>query len=166
MRKFVILILFSIPMIAIILNGCKKEEAPEDKILSEEVNILANFKYYKNNTLYRLSSAQSAHNPYFKVRFNTIAYAALTDNGRLPAGGSFPQGSVVVSELYENNPGYIKLMAVMKKSNSPNAVNGWLWSEMLYDGSTAYSVAKKGGECVNCHSNNSRDQVRVFNQFP
>jgi hypothetical protein len=164
--KLIYSFLFCIVCLAIVLDSCKKDSSSEDKALYEEMNAIGNFKYYKNNTITRLSSAQSAHNPYFKVRFNTTAYAALSDSGRLPLGKVFPTGSVIVSELSDANPGYIKLYAVMKKTSSQNAVNGWIWAEFLYDGSTAYSTDKKGADCISCHSTNARDQVRVFNQFP
>ena len=164
--KFIYPLCFIAIATAIVLDSCKKESSTEDKALYDEMNSIGNFKYYKNQGFARLSSSQSAHNAYFKVRFNTTAYAALTDSGRLPKGYVFPAGSVIVSELYDANPGYIKLYAVMKKTSNPNAVNGWVWAEFLYDGSTAYSIEKKGGECTSCHSSNARDQVRIFNQFP
>lgn len=166
MFKFIYPIVFFITSLAIVLDSCKKEGSAEDKALYEEMNAIGNFKYYKNNNIARLSSSQSAHNPFFKVRFNSIANAALTDSGRLPSGHVFPTGSVIVTELYDANPGLLKLYAVMKKTSSPNAVNGWIWAEFLYDASTAYSTEKKGADCSSCHSTNARDQVRVFNQFP
>ncbi len=166
MRKYLVPFLFLLPVLVIIAQGCRKDGTPEDKSLYEEVNNTAGYSYYKKDYLMRLSSKESDHNPYFRVRFNSIAFAALTDKGKLPAGGVFPDGSVVVAELYDVNPGYTKIFAVMKKSTSENAVNGWLWAEFQPDASTVYSVTKKGADCAGCHSNNSRDGVRLFNQFP
>jgi hypothetical protein len=166
MRRLFISMALLFFVCVVLFDACKKEGTSEDKALYNELNSIGNFKYYKNAAIIRLSSAQSGHNPYFKVRFNTIAYAALTDSGRLPVGHVFPTGSVIVTELYDGSPGLLKLYAVMKKTASPNAVNGWIWAEFQYDASTVYSVEKKGADCTSCHSINARDQVRIFNQFP
>ncbi|MCW3127247.1 MAG: hypothetical protein JWO03_2905 [Bacteroidetes bacterium] len=125
------------------------------------------FTYYKSDSTIHRSSPQSAHSGFFRVRFNLIAYAALTDNGKLPAGGSFPVHSLVVKELHDdstgNNPhGY----AIMEKlPDDTSAAGGWVWAEYGLTG-TGYTINNKGAICTSCHSTNSRDKVRVFDLFP
>jgi Cytochrome P460 len=124
------------------------------------------YTYYKNDDALRPSSSASPHSRYFAVKFDTIAYSVLTDDGKLPVDGTFPVGSLVVKELYDTEDGALVLYAVMKKSASENAKNGWLWAEFKADGATFYSVSEKGASCVGCHSINHRDYMRLFDLFP
>lgn len=124
------------------------------------------YVWYQQNDSIKRSSTASAHSKYFRVRFNGIAQAALTDNGRLPQGATFPQGSFVVKELYDSATAPLKLLAMMyKDSTNSLAVNGWVWLELKGDGGQYISATEKGAQCIGCHAVNSRDQVRVFDLF-
>lgn len=162
---------FVFPALILILTQCHKENT--SPAVSETDQQLyakatgAGFTYYKNDTTVHASSPQSAHAAFFRVRFNNIAYAALTDSGKLPPGGSFPTGSLIVKELHtDSTAGNILAYAVMEKQPSDtNTANGWLWAEYLSPTSGTL-LKSKGSICTNCHSTNSRDMVRVFNLFP
>lgn len=99
-----------------------------------------------------------------RVRFNAIAQAALDSTGKLPAGGSFPVGSVIVKEIYSSATGSINLFAVMKKDQtSSTSASGYQWAELNTDGTASYSTAKKGGACISCHSGSgNRDLALTF----
>jgi hypothetical protein len=156
--------------------SCRKDEAPianpepeeiTDANLYEAVKSSSGYSYYRNNDSIKASSKETAHGPWFRVRFNSIAKAALTDNGKLPAGKTFPEGSIVVKELFETQQGGLKYLAVMQKNTSNSQAGGtWLWGEYEGDGKVFYSISQKGGGCVGCHSNNDRDKVRTFELFP
>jgi hypothetical protein len=150
-----------------VLTSCKEENAEkdEDKDLYEEVKSTTGYTWYKNNDTIQASSSESAHNDFFRVRFNAIAQAALTDDGKLPVNGSFPDGSIVAKELFNTQDGALQLTAVMKKTNSDNGAGGWLWAEFKADGTVAYSTDEKGAGCLSCHSVNDRDHVRIFELF-
>jgi hypothetical protein len=153
--------------LVVCLTNCNKEAKGEDKILFDKSVVTSGFSYYKGSNAILASSNPSAHNPYFRMRYNAIAIAAMTDNGKLPVGGSFPDGSVVVKELYDSPTGALKLLAVMEKSSSNSlAGEGWLWGEYEPDGKVFYSIDKKGIGCTGCHSTNAIDYNRVFNLFP
>jgi hypothetical protein len=117
-------------------------------------------RYYRNGNLFSAASA-SPHGS-FKLRFNAIAWASLDASGELPPGARFPEGSVIVKEVYSGND--INVYAVMKKAPSDAyAGDGWVWSEYSKDGSVAFSVTNKGNGCVSCHSeSHNRDRVRTF----
>lgn len=153
--------------LSMLLMQCSKT-TETDKALFERSNTTAGFTYYMNNDSVLPSSSPSAHNAYFRVRFNSIAYAALTDNGKLPAGGSFPDGSLIVKELYDSQTGSLQLLAVMEKaSNNSAAGSGYLWGEYEPDGQAVFSTSKKGNGCISCHDNSgNRDLVRLFELFP
>jgi hypothetical protein len=162
------LIIFStIAVTVLTLMQCKKQAEGEDKVLFEKSNSTSGFVYYKNTDEILNSSQPSAHNKYFRTRFNSIASAALTDNGKLPIGTNFPEGSLVVKELFDSKTGSLKLIAVMEKlSGNSAAANGWLWAEYTPDGKVVVSLDEKGKSCVSCHSTNARDYVRLFELFP
>ena len=98
----------------------------------------------------------------FKLKFNNTAASALDGTGRLPVGGSFPDGSLIVKEGFTGTGNM--LYAVMKKdSESKFAANGWLWAEYKPDGEIIYNIKEKGAACISCHSaSTNRDQVRSF----
>lgn len=157
--------LFALLAFLLLITSCSKT-TDEDKSLYEKVKSDAGFTFYKNNTTVLQSSGSSPHNAYFRMRYNSIAINAMTDSGKLPVGGTFPEGSLVVKELYDSPTGSLKLLAVMEKASQGSTGAGWKWAEYTTDGKAAYSVAKKGEGCISCHSTNSRDYNAVFNLFP
>jgi len=164
--RFAVIALF-IFIVLISLTNCKKEASGEDKILFDKSISTSGFTYYKGSDAILPSSNPSAHNPFFRMRYNATALNAMTDNGKLPVGASFPDGSLIVKELYNAQTGALKLLAVMEKSSSNSlSAENWLWAEYEPDGKVAYSIHKKGEGCTGCHSTDARDYNRVFNLFP
>src|SRR5687768_7984622 len=98
---------------------CSDDEqvAGPDLELYNEATATTGFTYYQDNPIIRASSGASGHLGYMRVRFNTIAQSVLGLDGRLPVGSSFPNGSLIVKELYDNASGSIQLYAVMKKDS-------------------------------------------------
>ena len=154
----------------LLLMECSKpiHTKPEsDQDLFSRSSATAGYTYYKGSPVIYRSSPQSAHAGYFRVRFNDIAGAALTDSGRLPVSGAFPSGSLIVKELHQDSTGNnIIGYAVMEKlPDDPAQNNGWVWAEYQNSGA-GYMIGSKGGICVSCHSMNDRDKVRLFDLFP
>jgi hypothetical protein len=130
-----------------------------DEALFEEI-MGSGYAYYQGGAILPADSA-SPHGS-FRLRFNTIAQSALDSTGELPAGGTFPDGSILVKEVYDSTS--LDLYAVMKKdpSNS-NAGSGWLWAEYDTDESVINPINNNGTACVSCHSATpNRDLVRTF----
>lgn len=156
--------------------SCKKDQAPianpapgetTDANLYEAVKSTSGYTYYRDNDSIKATSNATAHGSWIRVRFNSIAKAALTDNGKLPAGAEFPAGSIIVKEMYGSQQGGLRLLAVMQKNkNHALANDGWLWNEYEPDGKVFYSISEKGSGCVSCHGTNDRDKVRTFELFP
>jgi hypothetical protein len=109
-----------------------------------------------------LQPAPASPHGEFKLRFNQTALSALDATGKLPLRASFPDGSVIVKEVYSGN--VISVFAVMKKSrNDINANNGWIWAELAPTGEVYFSVKQHGSGCVSCHRDRpNRDFVRSF----
>jgi hypothetical protein len=93
---------------------------------------------------------------------NATAVSGLDANGKLPAGGAFPAGSVLVKEVYTG--GNHSLYAVMKKDPAnPNSESGWLWAEFDLNGAVVITTTQRGAACISCHSESpNRDKVRTF----
>lgn len=161
MKRYIInLVLLSIGFMCV-LYSCTKEVAknPElafgDKALYDSCRYGIGFKYYKNrDSIYQVHPGSNSPHGAFKLKFNVIGYAALTDSGRLPVGKRFPEGSMVVKEVQSNG-----MYAFMYKHN-----NAWLWGEVYADGTTAFSVYKDPkAACISCHSQSKqRDYVLSF----
>ena len=156
------LIILTIASIFITLQSCKKdkdESVDGDSALYNEITA-GGYTYFQNSAL--LSAAGASPHGSFKLRFNATAQAALDSTGELPVGGTFPTGSIIVKEVHSG--GSINLYAVMKKDPSnANAGSGWLWGEYKTDGSTAFSISKKGDGCISCHSGaTNRDLTQSF----
>jgi len=107
----------------------------------------------------RLDGA-GAH-PSARVSINTPAAQSLVD-GKLPSGGRFRSGSVIVKEI--TSGGQAGLLAVMRR-DGPSSGAGWQWAEYRKDGSVVYSINGRGGVCIECHSRQpgpQNDLVRTF----
>lgn len=116
----------------------------------------ANYKYYQNDPNNLLPAAGNSPHGSFKLRFNSIAYAALTAGGKLPVGGTFPEGSFLVKDVYSG--GSIGVYAYMYKHNG-----SWLWGEVKSSGDFLYYAKDGPSVCVGCHSQSgNRDMVTTF----
>lgn len=147
---------------SIFLIHCKKrkEEQLNESLYDESMS--SSLVFYKGIDSTYTAAGGSPHGP-FKLKFNTTASAALTDNGRLPAGSSFPQGSLIVKELYSGN--LLTTYVVMKKDKESKfrSEGDWIWGEYKADGSLIYSAGNKGMSCIPCHTSGSvRDYTRSF----
>ncbi len=112
-----------------------------------------------------IRSGTSAHQPFVRVSMNQIAFAVL-QNGRLPAGSTFPNGSIIFKEVLSGANGAPSVYTIMYKDrNNAQAGNGWLWAEYTPNRSVMYSISNRGGACIGCHSleqGPQHDLVRTF----
>lgn len=154
-------------VIFIVVQSCEYHDVNDDvssrpqteEQLLEEIN-QTGYEYFRSAQI--LNPASTSPHGAFKLRFNQIAWAALDEQEKLPKGKTFPEGSVIVKEVFSNNA--VSVYAIMKKTSSDyNAKEGWLWAEILPDGKPAYQLSLKGAVCVNCHRDTpNRDLVRTF----
>lgn len=141
--------------------ACKKRQAKNsEQDLYEEVSTTSGYTYYQNGDI--LSAAGSSPHGSFKLRFNSTAKSVLDTANELPIGSSFPDGSIIVKEVYSGSS--LTLYAIMKKNESSKfAGSKWEWVEYDSNGKTKYSLTKKGEGCVGCHSTSAnRDLTLTF----
>lgn len=151
-------VLFFITTLSVIIFSCKKKKTNDE--LYTEANGGSLVFYKGKDTLYDPKGG-SPHG-YFKLKFNQTAANALGADGKLPAGETFPEGSLIVKEIYTNNAK--SLYAVMKKDRkSKFASNKWVWAEYKPDGEVVINVSREGSDCVSCHtSGTTRDLTLSF----
>lgn len=134
--------------------GTNPELAYSDSALFDSTQN-SNYQYYKNNPSLLLSGVHGPHGT-FKLRFNSIAYKALTDSAKLPLNTKFPNGSFLVKDVYKN--GAIDIYAYMYKRNG-----NWLWGEVQSNGKFLFKAVDGAKACVGCHSQTGhRDNTLVF----
>jgi hypothetical protein len=149
----------------LIAQSCKKDKdsnPDEDKALYTLIG-QQDYTYYVGTPGITAGVGNSPHG-FERVKFNTVAQSALDSTGKLPVGATFPDGSIIVKEIYGSAAGSLNLIAIMKKDpSSPVSGSGYVWAEFKPDGSTAFSSVKKGNGCISCHSGNpNRDLVLSF----
>ncbi|MCB9252896.1 MAG: cytochrome P460 family protein [Flavobacteriales bacterium] len=139
----------------------KEEEALKDEnfILYQEA-VSGNYSMFRNGDL--LAGKGPSPHGSFKLRFNDLASSALDSAGNLPVGAKFPQGSILVKDIYSG--GNLTLHAIMKKdTTSEFSERGWIWAEYKPNGDIEYNLDRNGQACVFCHGNSpNRDHTRVF----
>jgi hypothetical protein len=165
--KNAMLLVSALVAVFIITQSCENNDLadfepvePEtDEALIKEID-QTGYTFYANGET--LTAASASPHGSFKLRFNQKAWDVLDSNEELPTGKSFPDGSVIVKEVYSGAT--LVLIAVMKKATKdPNAASGWLWAEYRPDRSVHYGISHKGDACVTCHSSGiHRDLVRTF----
>ena len=112
----------------------------------------------------RLNGSE-AHRPVIRVSLNAIAAGAL-QNGRLPSGARFPEGSVVFKEIRPSATASPTLYAVMLKDSANSlAGNGWLWAEYGTTGSVTFSLSNRGSACTGCHQREQGSQNDLVRSF-
>ena len=99
------------------------------------------------------------------TRYNTRAATQLDAAGKVRAGASFPDSSIIVKEL--SNGSTIDMYAVMMKlrGSSSAGFDGWIWAEFAPDGTVRYSTTGRGGACSSCHSSGI-DYTRMNDTHP
>ena len=165
----------SLPCLLCLLSCTDQGESPRAKYaidsdaeLFEYVTLVDPFSGYTlfpgvDSVVSGTLNGSTAHQPLVRVSMNARALGAL-QNGILPAGATFPDGSVIFKQII--SAGQPALYAVIyKEKDNPLAGNGWLWAEFQPDGSTFIPLTRKGVNCTGCHAREQgpqHDYVRTF----
>ena len=144
----------------------KKEEGVivSDATLFDLSNTVSSFTYLKKNLDTLPVSGNSPHGGFVRVRFNQKAISAMNDSASRLSKTFFPDESMIVKEVYGSKGGALLQLAIMYKiPGAANSASGWVWAEYLPDGTSVYSSAKKGDECISCHAaSGNYDLVQIF----
>jgi len=152
-------------------NSCKDDEEDVPKTTDEQLFDMAKettgFTWYKNSDALLDKSAGSGHSqPFLRTRYNAKASSQLDANGKIPTGASFPEGSLIVKELYKNSTSLEQYAILYKDSSNPNAdAKGWVWGYLNADGSVVEPSANKGNACIMCHSQTGNIDYMLMNKY-
>lgn len=143
--------------------SCKEEDKDIISISDSQLILKMQepgYVYYTQDTL----PANGPHQSFVLVRFNSKASSVLNQNNEIEPGQTFPEGSVIVKEVFDTIGGLLRESTIMLKSkNDKNASGNWVWAMINADNSIAVSVTQKGQGCVECHSATpNRDGVKIF----
>lgn len=151
------------------INSCKKEEQTtgSDEELYEMAMAVSGFTWFKNSSSLLNKSSGSGHSqPFLRTRYNSIAATKLDSTGKILTGATFPEGSLIVKELYDNSTTLGRYAILYKKSGSADADSkGWVWGYINSDGSVAEPASKKGSSCINCHSQADNIDYMLMNKY-
>jgi hypothetical protein len=159
---------FTLAIVAIALQACKKDE-PAEGIDLELLNMsqeTSGFTWYKNSDAWLPKSAGSGHNyTSLRTRYNTTAATQLDGDGKVLANASFADGSLVVKELSSGTS--VERYAILyKMSNNEHAdANGWVWVYVNADGTIATTAEDKGAICTGCHLQSDNIDYMLMNKF-
>ncbi len=137
-----------------------------DESLRQAIGARSSWTFYRNNSNRLSRSAGSGHvEPQLRTQYNPRAATMLDANGRVRAGSSFPDSSIIVKELYAG--GAITTLAVMMKlRGSPQASQGdWVWGYYDGAGGVRISVTTRGSGCAGCHASGI-DYTRMNDSHP
>jgi hypothetical protein len=149
------------------MNSCKKEEKEIDKELYELAKETSGFVWYKNTSTLLSKSSGSGHpQTSLRTRYNSTAANKLDANGKIIANVTFPEGSLIVKELYENASSLTRYAILYKKSDSPFAdAKGWVWGYINADGKVTEAASNKGKACISCHNQSDNIDYMLMNKF-
>jgi hypothetical protein len=147
--------------------SCKKNPKGIDGELYSLSKDNAGHVWYKNSQAFLEKSNGSGHNfPFLRTRFNTIAATQLDVSGKILENAVFPEGSVVVKELYNSTNELERYATLYKKSDSDFAdANGWVWGYIEKNGKVVESATLKGASCIGCHSQGGNIDYMLMNVY-
>ena len=155
--------------IAFLHGSCKKDEQATgtDKELYDMAKVTSGFTWYKYSDELLDKSSGSGHNfPFLRTRFNETAAAYLDSTGKVIDGTVYPEGSLVVKELYENANTLSRYAVLDKKPGHDDAdANGWVWGYINADESIAEPASNRGDACISCHQQNGNIDYILMNKF-
>jgi hypothetical protein len=165
--KTIIALLFCLTVIWAMI-ACKKEKkvAKTDQELFELAKSTSGFVWYKNSSALLDKGAGSGHpQSFLRTRYNSVAAALLDSIGKVMKGATFPEGSLIVKELYENATTLGRYAILYKNSGNADAdAKGWVWGYINADGSVADAASKKGSGCIGCHSQADNIDYMLMNK--
>ena len=125
------------------------------------------FVWYKNSSSLLEKSSGSAHpQSFLRTRYNSIASAKLDSEGKIQLEATFPEGSLIVKELFENSTKIARYAILYKNSGSEDADSeGWVWGYINSDGKVAEPASKKGASCISCHSQSDNIDYMLMNKY-
>lgn len=151
------------------LAACQHEETedPSDAELLDLAKDDENNTWYNESDVLLPKSPGSGHaQALLRTRFNSIAATVLDTNGQVLADTTFPSGSVIVKELFDDASTLSQYAILFKKPSHPYAdADGWVWGYVRPDGEVLEPSRNKGSACRPCHSQDDNIDFTLMNAY-
>jgi len=147
--------------------GCDEEAEGTDLMLYNMAVDSQGHVWYKNSDADLNKSSGSGHNyDHLRTRYNAEAATKLDGDGKVMDGADFPDGALIVKELYDN-PGSVERYAIMwKQTGHADAdAEGWVWGYVNSDATVSAPASDKGDGCVSCHQQAGHIDQTLMNKF-
>jgi hypothetical protein len=169
-NKFASILLFQFLIcLVIIMHSCKKDaEKKGTNADLYEMSIKTNgFTWYKKSDALLNKSIGSGHpQAFLRTRYNAIAAAMLDSIGKVIPGSQFPEGSLVVKELFKDANTLERYAILYKQSNNHDADSrGWVWGYINVDKSVEFDADRKGSSCTGCHTQADNIDYMLMSKF-
>ena len=149
--------------------SCSKDKIAKeiDRKLFDMSQNSTDFTWFNNSNAILPKSSGSGHpQPFLRTRFNNIAAEYLDENGRIIEGTIFPEGSLIVKELYDDETTLGRYAILYKDSDNEDAdPKGWVWGYVNADRSVSVEASTKGSSCISCHSQSQNIDYMLMNKF-
>jgi len=156
-------------LLGIAVNSCKKDNniSATDKELYDLAKETSGFTWYKNSDEFLERSSESGHSqPYLRTRYNPVSDGVTGTDGKVIPGSVFPDGSLIVKELYDNSKTLETYAILYKKYKHQDAdENGWVWGYLEADGTVIETASNKGRACIDCHDQDENTDRTLMNKF-
>jgi len=156
-------------IVSAVVLSCSKDKVPSDidrELLEMALNTQGSAWYQFNDSLYEKSSGSGHNWPFLKTHYNAIAQTKLDGTGKVQPNALFPEGSLIVKELYTDSTTIGRYAILYKDSENQYAdPKGWVWGYINADGSVAVSAVNKGNSCINCHLQSENIDYMLMNKF-
>lgn len=140
------LIVFGSVLVFLLSLSCRKPKG-NDKEIYQIVQNKLDFKYIRLGDFIPTNAASGHTQPFYRTRLNSIAWSVWNGQTPLSANTKFPEGSVIIKDLYEVTSGNPELYAVMEKKDGV-----WRWAEFNRKGKVVVSSEKGIDKCQGCHT--------------
>lgn len=151
------------------VTGCehKDTEDPSDAELLELAMDDAGFAWYRESDALLPKSPGSGHaQALLRTRYNSIAATVLDTNGKVLPDTTFPAGSAIVKELFDDASTLAQYAILFKKPSHPYAdADGWVWGYVQRDGEVREPSRNKGSACRGCHGQENNIDFTLMNAY-
>ncbi len=150
------------------LNSCTKKPAVGiDLQLYLMAKDTVGFVWFRHSDSLLHKSEGSTHSqPLIRTRFNAIAASKLDSNGMIIPGSVFPDGSLIVKEMFDKTRTLKTYTTLYKDPSNEIADNkGWLWGAVGVDGTVEITAYRKGSACIDCHLQPDNIDYMLMNKF-
>ncbi len=156
-------------ILTVALSGCRHEADPfavDAELLDRARGSEASVWYRFDDDLLPRSSGSGHNEAFLRTRFNDVAASILDENGKVMEDTLFPNGSLIVKELWldENTLGTYAVL--LKRAGTQGAdADGWVWGYVRANGEVRESAINAGNACRSCHGQTGHIDRTLMNAY-